>query len=534
MATMLARYPPWQISQCPQGLYFYNEESREATWEMPSELQGVVAGLVGGQLGTMPACVTGMQPMGGLVGGQLGAMPACVNGVQPIMPSGPALSGLPLPPTVKHHLGRVGDAIGSHLWPQFWRAEANAQAKFGGLQRAGYGMRWAQSPPTQVVMPPAQVVMPAVEGAYGAYPADVVLEPQYIVRPRSCLGLADFRLTDATWKRVWGFPKDICGCVFFCPVTCISPSLYFFMRLSMLIGWSVVLAQSWRLWSGPLPFSKWWIYLDHQAAFLEGLYFLFATISTGMAAFSWLPDGRGWRTPWFVRISWLLADITPVLALTASAAYWFPIWLGESNVIVDDMAKLLHIVNLALLGVDMAFSRQPLQFAHAWVPFVYTAGYTFFTWIYFKEGGTDWKGRHYIYSFLDWGNKDPKHMQALVVEAMAIIGIPVLYCALLLLLKVVGLTGCAWRDPEIDGRAVPVLDNRIAPWPQDYFDYDIYDSRLDRRLPRGLVDYGIDGVRWDRRQRQVLDYDRQRRLVDYNPSPRIVELDPYDRPVMLA
>jgi hypothetical protein len=356
--------------------------------------------------------------------------------------------------------------------------------------------------------------------------------------------LVDFRLTDATWKNVWGYPKDICGCALLCPVSCISPSIYFFMRLSMLVGWVFVLQQSWRLWSGPLPFSKWWIYLDHQAAFLEGLYFLFATISTGMAAFSWLPDGRGWRTPWFARISWLLADITPVIAVTASAAYWFPIWLGESNVIVDDMARLLHIVNLALLAVDFAFSRQPLRFAHAWVPLVYTVGYTFFTWIYFKEGGTDWKGRQYIYSFLDWGHEDSKRMKAEVVEAMAIVGIPALYCVILLLLKAVGLTGFAWRDPVLDDRIAPVLDDRIAPvlddriaviddrvapWSRDDLGYNIDDTRRDRRLPRGLVDYDLDGVRWDRRQRQLLDWDSRRpRLVDYDRSPRIVEVDAYN------
>lgn len=80
----------------------------------------------------------------------------------------------------------------------------------------------------------------------------------------------------------------------------------------------------------------------------------------------------------------------------------------------------------------MGFSRQPLYFAHAWVPLVYTVGYTLFTWIYFKEGGTDWKGRPYIHGFIDWSHSD-KHMSGAAAEALAILGIPALYCVILLL-----------------------------------------------------------------------------------------------------
>jgi len=234
-------------------------------------------------------------------------------------------------------------------------------------------------------------------------------------------------------------------------------------------------------------------------------------------------------------MSWLLADITPVIAVTASAAYWFPVWLNDSHVIVDDMAKLLHIVNLVLLGADMAFSRQPLYFAHAWVPFVYTGAYTLFTWIYFKEGGTDWKGRKYIHSFLDWGHSDSKHMSAAVAEALAIIGIPALYCVMLLLLKALGATGCAWRDPLIDDRVAvryPVGGSFGSFGSGGSFGYG--DPRWDRRLPRGALDYDIEGVGWDRRQRQLLEYGGRPPLPGYGGGPPLPlgygggpPLDPY-------
>jgi uncharacterized membrane protein YGL010W len=42
MATMIARYPPWQINETAQGMYFYNERTQQSTWQPPTELENTI------------------------------------------------------------------------------------------------------------------------------------------------------------------------------------------------------------------------------------------------------------------------------------------------------------------------------------------------------------------------------------------------------------------------------------------------------------------------------------------------------------
>merc|ERR1719407_261124 len=38
MPTILQRYPPWQVCECDQGVYYYNEATKESTWTKPAEV----------------------------------------------------------------------------------------------------------------------------------------------------------------------------------------------------------------------------------------------------------------------------------------------------------------------------------------------------------------------------------------------------------------------------------------------------------------------------------------------------------------
>lgn len=174
--------------------------------------------------------------------------------------------------------------------------------------------------------------------------------------------------------------------------------------------WSVFLIVSVSKWEWGL--DRWWVYLTHQVAILELLYFALATISTATAVFG---SHSGTDTPWPVQASWVLADITPCLVLIVYALHHFPNWFAEHSVDLDPSIGLLHSYGFPLLMTDLMACRHPLELSHAWVPFVVLGYYVFFSYAYWRTGGTvlgfsngEWTEaheRHYIYDFLDWSGE---------------------------------------------------------------------------------------------------------------------------------
>jgi len=46
MSTILQRYLPWQVCRCEQGVYYYNEETKESTWTEPVEVSILCSNIV--------------------------------------------------------------------------------------------------------------------------------------------------------------------------------------------------------------------------------------------------------------------------------------------------------------------------------------------------------------------------------------------------------------------------------------------------------------------------------------------------------
>lgn len=203
--------------------------------------------------------------------------------------------------------------------------------------------------------------------------------------------------------------------------------------------------------------------MTHQCAFIEFVYFLFATISTGMAAFAGAVVQEGDPLPWFVRVTLVLADAVPCLALMTSMMFWAPSLAGMSDLTVDELAVKLHVLNLVLAMLDAIFSRLPRKYAHAWVPLVYAMFYIIFSYVYYLAGGTNLKGDHYIYNVLDWGGLGGSMPLLAFYEALALIITPFVYCFFICAVKCVGRGSKTWK--EHDGAVVPARPPRAgAPW----------------------------------------------------------------------
>jgi hypothetical protein len=232
--------------------------------------------------------------------------------------------------------------------------------------------------------------------------------------------------------------------------------VYFLFRLCIFAVWGEVVRESWDLWVADVhhpPMWMWWIYMTHQCAFIELIYFFFAMVSTGMAAFGRQVVQPGDSMPWFVRITLVLADAVPCLAIMTSLMFWAPSLAGTSDLMVDEMSMKLHVLNLVLALLDAIFSRLPRKYSHAWVPLVYSMGYIIFSYVYYLSGGTDYKGNHYIYNVLDWGGLGGAPPLVAFVEALALIITPFAYCFVIFLIRCFGRGSKTWM--EENGAVVP-------------------------------------------------------------------------------
>jgi hypothetical protein len=236
--------------------------------------------------------------------------------------------------------------------------------------------------------------------------------------------------------------------------------VYFGFRLLETVIWGGVVMKSWSAWvtetqpddeDWPAPhpaFGKWWTYISQQSAFINLMYLMMATFCTGMAAFSRRPDGMGSATPWFVKFTNFLAALTPCLAAMVSIFYWGQSAAGGS-LVIDATGVLLHAFNLVIVFTDFAYSRIPTYFKHGWLPPFYTVGYFWFTWIYYKCGGTNYKGEPYIYEGLtDWSGESDSTGKLLLVEVSAMILTPLTLALIFMVLKALGKTGRVYTEPR--------------------------------------------------------------------------------------
>lgn len=281
--------------------------------------------------------------------------------------------------------------------------------------------------------------------------------------------MLDFNLNDAPWRATFAQPKPICGLVCCVPSGCCSPAVYFAFRLLETVIWGGIVMKSWDEWvttdapkdpggTGHPPFSKWWTYISHQSAFINLLYFAAVTFCTGMAAFSKKPDGMGKATPWFVKGTNFLAALTPCVAVMVSIFFWGQGAAG-GGLTIDFGATLLHAFNVVLVFTDFAYSRIPIYFAHAWLPPFYTMGYFWFTWIYYKAGGHNYKGEPFIYEGItDWSGEGDATRKLLMVEVAAMILTPLTFALIFMLLRCLGHTGHTYKEPAASNPgAIPDL-----------------------------------------------------------------------------
>lgn len=106
---------------------------------------------------------------------------------------------------------------------------------------------------------------------------------------------------------------------------------------------------------------------------------------------------------YMVKISWLLYTITITTTFMITVGYYTTVDPDFDD--FDVYSLHIHGINLIIMITDLVMARIPVMLLHFYAPMVYSLAYLVFTGVYAASGGTDHKGRDYIYAPLDYQNE---------------------------------------------------------------------------------------------------------------------------------
>ncbi|KAG7310475.1 hypothetical protein JYU34_003258 [Plutella xylostella] len=189
-------------------------------------------------------------------------------------------------------------------------------------------------------------------------------------------------------------------------------------------SWSGVSALAWRVpllawallvvaWSGASfwgPPEMWFLYMTHWGLLFILLEMVFGVIVAAVKTPEKNPDEES-GLPWYVRVYWLLYNITIPVAFLITIFYWCILKPASKNTHVNYAPNpvldvMLHGVNSVAMLVELALSRHPSRLLDVVQPWVFASVYMFFTLIYFFAGGLDPWGNAFIYPVVDWSKPE--------------------------------------------------------------------------------------------------------------------------------
>ncbi|XP_032528651.2 protein rolling stone-like [Danaus plexippus] len=164
------------------------------------------------------------------------------------------------------------------------------------------------------------------------------------------------------------------------------------------------------------PREKFLLYMTHWGLVMILVESVFGILVAVKTMRGHLADpSRG--LPWYVKMYWVLYNITVPLAFLITLFYWAILRAPgrkmnyAPNPILDVM---LHGVNSGLMFVELVMSIQPSRLVNIMQPLYFSGVYLLFTMIYYAAGGLDPWGNAFIYPVIDWS----KPVQTLVVVTL--------------------------------------------------------------------------------------------------------------------
>ncbi|XP_055639296.1 protein rolling stone-like [Toxorhynchites rutilus septentrionalis] len=180
-------------------------------------------------------------------------------------------------------------------------------------------------------------------------------------------------------------------------------TVFLLYRLSLAIFFTAVVVNSLVEGVGPDDWGKYFIYLTHW-----GILMCMATTVMGAALVArWYfhPEYSDKicdceEMPATFKIYWMMHNITLIVSICITIIYWSI--LHNEEMPVDANNILIHATNCVFMFIDLIIVAYPVRIWHMVQPICFGLIYCLFSVVYFLFGGTDKKGRPFIYNVLDW------------------------------------------------------------------------------------------------------------------------------------
>lgn len=104
---------------------------------------------------------------------------------------------------------------------------------------------------------------------------------------------------------------------------------------------------------------------------------------------------------WEHKLLWFLHIIAASAGLWITVGYW-TVLIEDDVIDANNITK--HALNSVFMVIDTAVSSIPMRFLHWLYALLYIAVYLLFSVIYWQLGGTNNRGRPYIYKALDYND----------------------------------------------------------------------------------------------------------------------------------
>ncbi|XP_017060586.1 protein rolling stone [Drosophila ficusphila] len=116
---------------------------------------------------------------------------------------------------------------------------------------------------------------------------------------------------------------------------------------------------------------------------------------------SWVPPSC------LIKIYWALYSINFAVAYVIATIYWMAIYPSDRRLDnptrVSDLYNIwTHLLPVIFFTGDQLVVAQPTRLLHFIYPLIFANIYGLFTFIFYKLGGRNLNGKHYIYHFLDF------------------------------------------------------------------------------------------------------------------------------------